>query len=65
MTRSAKQPYPAKNDSRNFDHSCRNHGGCPWCERNRQYANERRKPVVDLDDFARCTRVGSDQRGEE
>lgn len=23
--------------SKAFDPSCRNHGGCPWCERNRKY----------------------------
>ncbi len=23
--------------SKNFDPSCRNHGGCPWCEENRKH----------------------------
>lgn len=27
-----RKPYY---DSRDFDSSCRNHGGCPWCEGNR------------------------------
>ena len=26
-----------RRDSRRFDGSCRNHVGCPWCERGRQY----------------------------
>lgn len=25
------------------DRMCRNHGGCPWCERNRQYSTNKRK----------------------
>lgn len=24
-------------DSRRFDATCRNHGSCPWCERNRKH----------------------------
>lgn len=32
MARTQKQPY---RKSRVFDTSCRNHGGCPWCEGNR------------------------------
>lgn len=28
-----KQYYGCKS----FDKTCRNHGGCPWCEENRQY----------------------------
>lgn len=23
--------------SKSFDRSCRNHGGCDWCEENRKY----------------------------
>ena len=23
--------------SKKFDKTCRNHGGCPWCEENRKY----------------------------
>lgn len=33
--------------SKRFDRSCRNHGGCPWCEGNRLFkfkkANEQSK----------------------
>lgn len=28
-------------DSRRFDLSCRNHGGCPWCESGRLYKRRR------------------------
>jgi hypothetical protein len=35
MSRSKKKDYPKKFDSRRFDHSCRNHGSCGYCERNR------------------------------
>lgn len=26
------------------DKSCRNHGGCPWCERNRKFKFRDKKP---------------------
>lgn len=28
--------------SKSFDSTCRNHGGCPWCEENRLYKNKKR-----------------------
>jgi hypothetical protein len=28
--------------SKSFDRTCRNHGGCPWCEENRKYKNIKR-----------------------
>ena len=31
-----RKPYYGSKD---FDRSCRNHGGCPWCEENRKYKN--------------------------
>jgi len=30
-------------DSRDFDGSCRNHGGCGWCRDNRTHATVKRK----------------------
>lgn len=28
--------------------SCRNHGGCPWCEENRLYKNKKRiQSIID------------------
>ena len=28
------------------DKTCRNHGGCPWCEENRQYKNLKRMQAM-------------------
>ncbi len=36
-----RKPY---RKSKAFDTSCRNHGGCPWCESNRSI-NKRRKDL--------------------
>lgn len=30
--------------SKAIDKSCRNHGGCPWCERNRRFKFRDKKP---------------------
>jgi hypothetical protein len=32
MSKTRKQPY---RQARRFDKTCRNHGSCPWCRRNR------------------------------
>lgn len=32
--------------SKAIDRSCRNHGGCPWCEENRQYKNLKRMQAM-------------------
>lgn len=29
--------------SKSFDYSCRNHGTCEWCKRNRTYKNIKRE----------------------
>jgi len=29
-----RKPYRG---SKAFDYTCRNHGGCPWCEENRKH----------------------------
>jgi len=29
------------------DSSCRNHGGCPWCEGNRKHKHKKQKPLED------------------
>lgn len=34
-----RRPY---HGSKAIYRACRNHGGCPWCEGNRQYANRKR-----------------------
>ncbi len=50
-----RKPYY---DSRQFDHSCRNHGSCPWCFRNRFY----RRILIEkeLDDQGRLERYTKD-----
>lgn len=35
MSRSKKKDYPKKFDSRRFDFTCRCHGSCSYCRRNR------------------------------
>ena len=35
-----RKPYYGSKD---FDRTCRNHGGCPWCEENRKYKNLKRE----------------------
>ena len=35
-----RKPYYGSKD---FDLTCRNHGSCPWCERNRKYKNLKRE----------------------
>ena len=35
-----RKPYKG---GKAVDRMCRNHGGCPWCEGNRQYSTNKRK----------------------
>ena len=35
-----KQPY---RKSRRFDRTCRCHGGCPWCEGNKMFFDNKRR----------------------
>ena len=39
-----RKPYTGSKD---FDKTCRNHGGCPWCEENRKYKNIKRIQSMD------------------
>ena len=39
-----KKYYGAKS----FDPSCRNHGGCPWCEENRTHKLKRMKEEIKI-----------------
>lgn len=32
--------------SKSIDRSCRNHGGCPWCEENRKYKYRKKEESV-------------------
>ena len=34
-----RKPYKG---GKAIDRTCRNHGGCPWCEENRKYKNIKR-----------------------
>ena len=35
--------------SKAIDRSCRNHGGCPWCEENRLHKFRDKKPMMKED----------------
>lgn len=39
-----RKPYYGSKD---FDKTCRNHGGCPWCTENRLYKNIKRIQSMD------------------
>lgn len=43
-----RKPY---HGSKVFDYSCRNHGSCPYCERNRKHKFLDLKGEAMLDDF--------------
>lgn len=32
--------------SKAIDKSCRNHGGCPWCEENRNHKHRKREQAM-------------------
>lgn len=38
-----RKPYTG---SREIDRTCRNHGGCPWCEGNRLYNRKKREAAA-------------------
>lgn len=44
MGKEHRKPY---NGSKQFDHTCRNHGGCPACLSNRTIANQKRQQSAD------------------
>lgn len=39
-----RKPY---HGSKAIDRTCRNHGGCDWCEENRKYSTIKRKAAMD------------------
>lgn len=45
-----RKPYYG---SKAIDKTCRNHGGCPWCEENRMYKNIKKIQSMDsqIQDF--------------
>lgn len=38
-----RKPYTG---SKAIDKSCRNHGGCEWCEENRKHKNDKREEAM-------------------
>ena len=44
---SGKEKRKSYRGSKRVDHTCRNHGSCPWCERNRTFAFEKAKRIAD------------------
>lgn len=38
-----RKPYRG---AKAIDHTCRNHGSCPWCTKNRQFKNKRREKFI-------------------
>jgi len=47
-----RKPYTG---SKAIDHTCRNYGGCPWCEENRKYKTIKKIQKMDslLKDYFR------------
>ena len=43
-----RKPYRG---SKSIDPTCRNHGGCPWCEENRKHKFQDKEGDSLLDDF--------------
>lgn len=41
-----RKPYTGSN---RYFTSCRNHGGCPWCERNRKHKFRDKHPAIKED----------------
>lgn len=41
MSRTIKRDYPKKFDSRRFDWTCRCHGSCSYCRRNRLFFDKK------------------------
>ena len=39
-----RKPYTG---SKAIDHTCRNHGGCTWCEENRKYKTVKKIQKMD------------------
>lgn len=39
-----RKPYRG---AKAYFRSCRNHGGCPWCERNRKHKFRDKRPPMD------------------
>ena len=42
-----KEPRKPYRGSKAIDKTCRNHGSCPWCQRNRKYKENKREKIRD------------------
>ena len=42
-----KEKHKPYRGSKAIDATCRNHGTCKWCEKNRKYRNKRREPLIE------------------
>lgn len=58
MGKEHRKPYRG---SKNYDRTCRNHGGCPACLSNRTIANTRRQQAAD--NQLKEQRTGDDSYG--
>lgn len=63
--------YPNRKDRRKpyrrrgkYDASCRPHGGCPWCERDRLHRHERHAPADEADQFRDAAEPQEVERGK-
>lgn len=44
--KSGKEHRKEYRGAKRVDSSCRNHGGCPWCEENRTYQSRKLKDKI-------------------
>lgn len=49
-----RKPYKG---SKAFDHTCRNHGGCPWCERNRTLDKNKEAAKDQVKEYKKSQRI--------
>ena len=42
---SGKEKRKQYRKSKAVDRTCRNHGGCPWCQKNRKHKDKRQDPL--------------------
>lgn len=48
--KSGKERRQEYHGCKSYDKSCRNHGGCAWCENNRTYRNRRESDKYKIKD---------------
>ena len=53
-----RKPY---HGAKAIDHTCRNHGGCPYCEANRLYSSRKRQVAAEI----YLKELGMDEKVEE